>query len=258
MSETKKINIFHIYRKDGTSLFLHPMGKARFFLELLESADGGRPMEIKGLYGKEPRVESLTLFRNELYRLIELNVKMWAGEQRFLFRFLISTGFFLVVYFLLSMLIRDPIPMVDEVLLASGAAVALFFILGRKARGSDVATTKRIQLREIVDQIRFVEDPFLKKVETYLQQKEGQNEQTLVETFWTGDNPFNTEPMDGEVKELLGYLEGRFDKKLVNKFDKSLNRGIKEKPSVRSSSGKKLDLPLLSTYVRLKEHCLNK
>ena len=148
--------------------------------------------------------------------------------------------------------------MIDEILLALGASVALFFILGRKARGSDVATTKRIQLREIVDKIRFVEEPFLMKLEAYLQQKEGQNEQTLVETFWAGENPFSADPMDGEVRELLGYLEGRFDKKLVNKFDKSLNRGIRENPSIRSSSGRKLDLPLLSTYVRLKEHCLNK
>lgn len=258
MRHHKELTIFHIYRKDGTPLFLHPMGQPRFFLDLIQQYEEGQPLELKGKYGKEPRVESLTLFRNELYRLIEQNVKLWAGEQRFILRFLLSSGIFLVSYFILSVGVRDPIPMVDELLVSLAVALGLFLFMGRKVRSSDPAIKKRIQLREMVDRIVFEEDPFLMKVETHLQEREGQNQETLLDTFWAGENPFNADPLDGEVKELLNYLEERFDKKFVHNFDKSLARGKREKPSLHATAGRKMDLPLLATYARLKEHCLKK
>lgn len=258
MKLQKGITIFHIYRKDGTPLFLHPMGHPRFFLDLMDRMETGETIELKGKYGKDPRVESLTLFRNEVYRLIEQNVKIWAGEQRFIIRFLISAGIFLISYFILSVVVRDPVPMVDEILISLGASLAFFIISSRRLKNSDPATKKRIQLREMVDQIVFEEDPFLMKVESLLQEKEGENENTLMDNFWSGENPFQTDPADGETVELMNYLEGLFDKKLVNRFNKALAKDNKEKPLPRLGGRKKMDLPLLATYARLKEHCLKK
>ena len=258
MKHQRTLKVFHIYRKNGTPLFLHPMGRPRFLLNFIQKSEEGQPLEISGRYGREPRIESLTLFRNTLYRLIEQDVKLWAGEQRFIPRFLLSAGAFLISYFALSFIMRDPLPMVDELLLSLAVALGLFFFLGRKIRTSDPAIQKRIQLRELVDRIVFVEDPFLKKVETHLQEREGLNRETLLDTFWTGENPFTSEPPDGEVEELLHYLEEQFDKKLVHRFNKTLFRGKREKPALPAGSGGKLDLPLLATYARLKECYLKK
>ena len=83
-----KITIFHICRKDGSSIFLYPFNKKQNLIEILDNN------EITGVYGKEPRVESLTMLRNELYRLIEQAVRDWSAEKKFIPRFLISTGSF--------------------------------------------------------------------------------------------------------------------------------------------------------------------
>ena len=95
---TNKLTIFHICRKDGSSMFLYPFTAKQNLIELIDNN------EIIGLYGKEPRVESLTLLRNDLYRMVEQAVKDWASERKFLPRFLLSTGFFLLLYFLSSLL----------------------------------------------------------------------------------------------------------------------------------------------------------
>ncbi|MEE8440203.1 MAG: hypothetical protein V3S41_00660, partial [Spirochaetia bacterium] len=69
MSKRKDtVHIFHLYRKDGTAVFLHPFRNSDRLFQVLERS------EISGHYGTEPRVESLTLFRNELYRLVENEV----------------------------------------------------------------------------------------------------------------------------------------------------------------------------------------
>ena len=90
MQNKKRIIIDHIFGKDGSSLFLHPFSEEDKTTDLLEHAD------IEGKYGQEPRVESLVLLRNELYRVIESQVKRWISEQRFIPRFLISAGVFLL------------------------------------------------------------------------------------------------------------------------------------------------------------------
>ena len=69
MSSKPRITIFHLYRSDGTALFLHPFTNMNKVMEVLEG------YELVGKYGQEPRVESLTLFRNDLYRMVEGAVK---------------------------------------------------------------------------------------------------------------------------------------------------------------------------------------
>ena len=107
---------------------------------MLENSD------IDGLYGREPRVESLTLLRNDLYRQVEQSVKDWTAERKFIPRFLISTSAFLVVYFLTSFVIRDPIPMVDELLLGLAAAVVVYLVLMKRDSDSKKATEMKVSL----------------------------------------------------------------------------------------------------------------
>ena len=55
--------------------------------------------------------------------------------------------------------------MVDEILIGLGASIAVFLLLGRRMKNSDMATRKRIQMREVVDRILFTENLFLKALE---------------------------------------------------------------------------------------------
>ena len=120
----------------------------------------------------EPRVEALTMFRNELYRQIEVGVKNWLSDARFVPKFLISALVFVVTYFFMSFVVRDPLPVIDEVALGLAAAVVVFLLLGRRDMNSKLATKKRLDLRVIVDRITFRESAFVKQVEEALHRNE--------------------------------------------------------------------------------------
>jgi hypothetical protein len=166
MSDREPLHIFHLAREDGTSLFLHPFLDRQRVMERMEAHP------LVGLYGREPRVEAITQFRNELYRLIEEEVRDWIGESRFIPRFLISAGVFLLVYVGLSLAVRDPLPVVDEIALSLAAAIGAFFLRRRRDMRSDRALSKRMKLRNKVDGIVFSESEFVKRLEDLLHAEE--------------------------------------------------------------------------------------
>ena len=103
MEKLERAYLFHIARKNGSSFFFDPFHDPVNIIPVLENC------EIVGLYGNEPRVETVTHFRNELYRKVEQSVKIWVAERRFIPRFLISSALFLVTYLFMSLVVRDPL-----------------------------------------------------------------------------------------------------------------------------------------------------
>jgi hypothetical protein len=162
MQTTGAITIYHFSRRDGTALFIHPLEKPGTMLEVTDE------IALQGRYGREPRVESVTMLRNELYRRIETDVRDWINERRFIPRFLIASTIFLMVYLFMAVVIRDPIPIVDELLIAGGSGIAGFFVVGRRFEQSRVASRRRVALRAKVDGVVFSESPFVLEAEDLL------------------------------------------------------------------------------------------
>ncbi len=255
--DEKKITIFHIYRGNGTSIFLYPFSKRKNLIELLDKN------EITGFYGKEPRVESLTLLRNELYRMIEQAVREWAAERRFLPRFLISTLLFLLLYFIMSFIIRDPVPMVDEILIGLAGAVGLYFFLAKRNADSKPATELKVRLRTKVDAIIFNEDSFTKDVEQYLQHCETTTdmEQLLMNIIGDESNIMFDYSDQEKVHELLESIMLLFDESDIRKHEKLLKKIAEEERSdvgrsrmLRWMSSKKVDPFLFAVYAKIIQH----
>ncbi|MDC7125121.1 MAG: hypothetical protein PQJ46_06120 [Spirochaetales bacterium] len=250
----KKITIFHITRKDGTPLFLYPFNKKSNLIELFEKSS------IVGLYGDEPRVESLTLLRNELYRLVEDSVKEWIAEKKFIPRFLISSAVFLIVYFLMSFIIRDPLPMVDELVGGIVSAVICYFFLMKRDRDSKKSTEMKIKLRKKVDEIVFNEDVFTKDVEQYFQYCETSEDiEELFQNILKDKSGCMFDYSDKEkVSELLESISLMFNEGDIKKYEKLL---YKINSSESSTSGKnrlikwlssrKVDPALFALYAKI-------
>jgi hypothetical protein len=253
MSDREPLHIFHIAREDGTSLFLHPFLDRQRVMERLEA----HPLE--GLYGREPRVEAITQFRNELYRLIEDEVRDWIGESRFIPRFLISAGVFLLVYVGLSLTVRDPLPVVDEIALALGAAIGAFMLRRRRDMRSDAALSKRMKLRSKVDGIVFSESEFVKELEGLLHDEESSSAESIVDGLSRNGEAELGAEHEGEAGEVLSYLKAKLgaadykkqEKRLLSRDRGGLNDREKENLK-RWAASKKIDLPLFALYVRLK------
>jgi hypothetical protein len=162
--------IIHLSRRDGTPLFLHPFLRRGSTLEVSPTAT------FAGCYGEEPRVESLTILRNELYRRIDEDVRDWINERRFIPRFLIASGAFLVVFLFLALVVHTPIPLVDELLGAGAAGIVVFIFVGRRFESSRAAGNRRVALRTRVDSAVFSEEQFVRQLEAILRRLEQQQD----------------------------------------------------------------------------------
>lgn len=257
MAEKDRVFIFHIFRRDGTSLFLNPFGSPGKIVGGLERS------EVEGRYGMEPRVEALTMFRNELYRQIEVGVKNWLSDVRFIPKFLISALAFVVVYFFMSFVVRDPLPVIDEIAIGLGAGVAVFFLQSRRDISSKAATKKRLDLRVIVDRITFLESDFVNQVEAALHRNETSSIEDVVKQIVEPARQELGEDVQEEAAQFIRALESRFDFKKLQREERMLKRVMSRSPVelnknfARLVESKKYDFPLYAVYKSFKKTVAN-
>jgi len=258
-SAGSKIVIFHLYRKDGRSLFLHPFEDPQSILAL-EQVD-----EVWGKYGQEPQVESLTLFRDDLYRAVDGAVKSWIQDRRFIPNILLSAALFLMVYFILSFAIRDPIPMVDEFILALVSTVAFYWYRLKRDRARPQAMDLTERLKGKIDRIEFREDSFVREVEGLLHRFESISHERLLESMIAAaETSFSSADLE-DAQQLLGYLEKRFSGKIYRRQEKiidqyeALSNGTGRLNSLISMVNMgKIDISLFLTYRIIKRECCQK
>lgn len=256
MEKKRRIYLFHLSRKDGRAFFLDPFHASVDLIPLLENT------EIISLYGREPRVEEITHLRNDLYRRVEAAVKNWVAEQRFIPRFLASSGVFLFTYLFLSLAVRDPLPMIDELLIALGVALALYFYLARRDLSSTGSSKKRADLRSKIDSIYFAEDEFVKEVEKNLHRVETESPQQVLESLIASTDSFYTHLNAEAAAQLARYLEVRLGSRELKRQERRLkefSRGRRESAGKdleslsRQFSNRKIDLSLFALYHGIKQ-----
>jgi hypothetical protein len=253
MAGAAKSFLFHIHRKDGSSLLLHPLSPPAKVVELLEKG----PLE--GRYGIEPPVEALSGFRDELYRQVEAGVRRWLADLRFVPKFLLASGAFVAAYLFFSIVVRDPLPVIDEVVLGVAAAALTFVLLGRRDLASRRAAKKRLDLRMVVDRITFRESEFVKRVELALHSAEGQDVVQVVrrslEPFAPGPQG-SAEPESGadpqEAAQFVRLLEQRFNFRRLEREEPGLRRLAGRREAARLLSVRKVDFPLYAVYKSFK------
>lgn len=238
--------MYHLTRANGDPLLIHPFRRQGSTFSLLSAP------EIRGFYGREPRVESLTMLRNNMYRRIEEDVRDWIAEKRFMPRFLSGAAVFLVTYLVLSLVVRDPIPMVDELLVATGASLGTYFVLGRRDMRSEEASKRRIALRNKVDGVVFTGSDFVQELETTLQRYEGIPRKELLESL----NTAKAEPIWAEHGEeatrFLDTVTSFLDSKRIKQLERRLQKGKTLGALADPRKLDDLDLPLVLLYLELK------
>lgn len=215
------ITMYHLSRRDGTALFLHPFVKRGTIIDLTQS------VELSGRYGREPRVESVTMLRNDLYRRIEEDVRDWINERRFIPRFLLAAGAFLMVFVFFAAVIRDPLPIVDETLLALGAGVIVFLAVGRRFEQSKAAAQRRVALRSKVDAVVFSEDPFVHQLEDLLQYLEEHAVNSSVPSFTDPSSAARDlwSSFPTETARAVDYLRRQLTAGPYRQLEKQLKKG---------------------------------
>ncbi|PKL12436.1 MAG: hypothetical protein CVV52_10085 [Spirochaetae bacterium HGW-Spirochaetae-8] len=197
-----------------------------------------------------------------LYMQIDRGVDRWIQDARYIPRLLMSAAVFLVTYFFFSLAVRDPLPMVDELLISSGVSVAFAMYLTKRDKKSEMAMKRRMELKqnasrsdfELLDTLTLYED-YLTKC-TYLDSIEladrlsltGNADLPLLEIPEANKGPWQTELADLllehlRIKRALEYkkyheiLEIRKNKKGDEAFSARL---------LKLAMAKSIDLPLLA------------
>jgi|GEM_PF-6182318 len=112
---------------NGRVLYLHPFLKHSFWEDF-------RRTDLIPLchYNVFPSSEELAKLRSILYTQVKKFYHAAQTEKTFLKSFVLAAVTFLLVFYFLSIGIRDPIPMVDELVGAVVASFVVFFVYKKK------------------------------------------------------------------------------------------------------------------------------
>jgi hypothetical protein len=103
-----------------------------------------------------------------LYTDIDRGVDRWIQDVRYLPRLLIAGAIFLITYFFFSLAVRDPIPLVDEFIIASAVTFISVIGLSRRDKRSDLSIKKRFELKQKASECDYQVVPELELIEQYI------------------------------------------------------------------------------------------
>ncbi len=78
---------------------------------------------------------------------IDFSVDRWIQNKQYIPRLLISAAVFTASYFFFSLVIRDPVPMVDELLISGGLVLLAWNYLAKRDTRSSIAQRRRYELK---------------------------------------------------------------------------------------------------------------
>jgi hypothetical protein len=144
-------NTIYVFMLGGSSpIVVHPFSDATPYT----SAEGN---SIAGRYGVGEIPSHADPIRTELYAAMEKGARKYFLDKGYYLRLAMSAAVFVFVYLFLSIIVRDPVPLIDELLLGSLASAAVFFASERKALSSRFHLETVLHLRRALDIAYFSE-----------------------------------------------------------------------------------------------------
>ncbi len=255
------ITCYALLRKVGSNLYLSPYLKTDNVAEL----DSETPVMLKssGMLTKGQKDEA----SYALYRAIDFSVDRWIQDKQYVPRLLMCAVVFVITYFFMSLAVRDPIPMVDEILISSGLSIACWVILSKRDTRSSRALQRRYELKAKAGSPDYQQEEAIFALESFLQDLASLDMQDVSDNLCLiedkGFELLNEEQKGPWAEEflslLLMYLKVR-EKGLYRMYRRVRSVRESKKPNLRLSQRlfhlsmqQKLDLPLLTLTVILSE-----
>lgn len=194
--------------------FLRRLGQP-LILSDLPSLDLGQGEEAElDLYASAPLCDTdrrfVSLFlRSEAAAV----VRLWIQDKRYFPRLIASAIVFLLAYILASFLIRDPLPMIDELVIGLFAAAGAWALIARQDAKTSVAREKQRKLETRISTAEVLTDPSLKDLEELYEGLYSYDITALAEKLVNGGLP-PIEASEDIKKAALCYLRAH-DKEML-------------------------------------------
>ena len=157
---------FILFSKNGRKRVLSPFQNPK-------TGSGVPDGEFVWYCSQTPQADDIRDIEQTVFVQIDKAIDRWIQDIRYLPRLFAAAGGFLLLYFFFSFVVRDPVPVVDELIFAFAGAAGLWFWLSRRARKSDVSLRRRMVYKQAVSDARFVPDQDTAEAERWLDELEG-------------------------------------------------------------------------------------
>lgn len=191
--------LFHIKRLEKPSLIIHGLETQK------DVVTSFRTLSIEGRYGADPTSTGTSQIRNTLYEVLEKSLALYVSDASFLLSFSLSAVAFLVVYLFFSIVVKDPLPMIDELILGLLSATVTYLLLEKRAKTTPKVSAIRIELKTKVDSVFFEESSFVRKVEELIEKAERLGFEKSIDSF---ESPLEFKLTEGEAVEAKQFLQG--------------------------------------------------
>ncbi len=137
-----KTRIFVVRRLGGDSLVLHPFGAQSDFFTSRQrrSAETQEQSGVEVLFREIPGPSESAAIRPALETAMQNGLREWLLDRGFIPRVALCSGVFLVLYLFFSIVVRDPVPVLDEFSIGAIGTVVAWKMLSSRALGSSVAS----------------------------------------------------------------------------------------------------------------------
>jgi hypothetical protein len=233
---------------------------------------GNKDGEESVVFFSSGSINSTEIDESRLYAYSEIDqsVELWIQEKRYFPRLVISAIVFLIVYFFMSLVLRDPIPMLDEIVGATAASVAMWYYISTKDKKGPITNKKKLEIKREVSNSDYKELQALVAIEMYLDYLRGFDIIDLSDSLLNVDQEslkdfeFSEDTNDVFMKKLtkmfkrlecdknpnMGkYFEKVYESRVENKKDEALSSKL-----IQLERDGKIDLPLLSLLVIMSEY----
>ncbi len=228
--------------------FLRTDKRTRIFLSKIEEASLEKETAYTGFYGREPSMEDVKIIRETLRKTTLNQIKALFAEQWFIPRFLGAAGIFLVVFFVLSFGIRDPLPYVDELVVAFGISALAFWAWSRTGLKSVEFQNQVKTALEGIDKTSFEKSARLETWEKWLMEAEKKSVGELWEILALYDPDEPAQHDDPWIRALRTEVATVL-KRCVSAFKRLQGRSKARKTAeLEALIQEGLDIPLLVVY----------
>lgn len=182
-------------------------------------------------FKKGEDVDSITSFETKSAGLLSINedeemddwmlseikeqVKLFIQDKYYGLRLVLAAVTFLAIYLFCSLVIRDPVPMIDEFLLGILGAIAIWIFLEHKEGDGAVAHKLNLDLKELYGQREYSQSEAVEEVEAYIYDLESEYDPLSLATLLANGGKEALPKLEltdkadrKEIKELLAlYLD---------------------------------------------------
>ncbi len=199
--------------------------------------------------------EEESTLRNAVLSDIDRELSLYIQDRSYVKRLLISAVVFLSVYFFCSFVIRDPIPMADELAAASIAAIFAWLLLRRKDYRRALISEERKRYEKALFDADFSYESEVRYIEEYMDGLSSYDLKTLSLLIADNEIPEIDFDISDELAEALIW-HVKNDEKLIYRYSKEIEGHAKnpaaiQKSIIKDTSTGLLDPVFLAFYLRI-------